>query len=355
MYSENNSENLILQRMLNNVPSDVDKSEGSLIYDAIQPVSGELAESYINLDEVFNKVFAQNAEANGYSDYLEMRCAEFGIYRKSGTNASGQVIFTGSNGTVILAETIVQTVDGLQFKTTANTTIVNGTTTVYIQAFDIGSQYNLPTNTLVQLPIQITGVTSVINSSPIIGGTDDETDLALLQRLLLQVQTPSTSGNVAHYQQWGLAVSGIGAVSVFPTWNGTGTVKVCAVDSNMQPLSGTLLTNLNNYIESQRPIGATVTYESATALNINVTATITRNTAYSQAQIQSAFTTSLINYLKSIALKQNYVSYAVIGSLLLTTPGVNDYSGFTVNGGTANITIGSEQVATQGTVTINAA
>ena len=114
MYSENNTENIIKQRMLGNVSSDVDTAEGSLIYDAISPTSAELAQSYINLDQVLNMVFAQSAAVNGYSAQLELRCSEFGITRNQGTYATGQVTFSGVETTPIPAGTIIQTPGGLQ-------------------------------------------------------------------------------------------------------------------------------------------------------------------------------------------------------------------------------------------------
>jgi len=354
VYSENNTEDIIKQRMIGNIPSDIDSSEGSFIYDAIAPVGTEMAQAYISLDEVLNMVFAINAAENGYSSYLDLKCSEFGMTRKSGVNATGQVTFSGAETTPIPSGSLIQTAGGLQYVTTAGAVITGGVATVNVQASDIGSDYNIPAGIITQIPVSIPGITAVNNINPITGGAEVESDDALLQRLLLQVQNPATSGNSAHYIQWALSVAGIGAATVFPTWSGAGTVKICAVDSNMQPLSSALLTALSNYIESQRPIGATVSYESATALPINVVANVTRNTAYSQAQIVTAFTNAFVNYLKGIALKQNYVSYAIIGSLLLATPGVTDYSGLTINGGSVNITIGTEQVATLGTVTVNA-
>jgi len=338
--------------MLGNVPSDVDKSEGSIIFDALSPASQELAQSEIQLDQVLNMVFAQSAAANGYSDQLDLRCGEFGLTRKPGTNATGQATFTGSETTPIPIGSIIQTTGSLQYATTSAGVIAGGLATVDIQASDIGTAYNVPANTIIQIPTAISGITGVNNSAPIAGGTEIETDTALLQRMLAQVQTPATSGNSAQYVQWALSVAGIGSATVFPLWNGAGTVKVCAVDSNMQPLTDPLLTALSAYVESQRPIGALVTYESAVALPIDVSVNVVRDTTYTQEQIQAAFITSLVNYLKGIYSKQNYVSYAVIGSLILATPGVTDYSALTVNGGTANVVIGIEQVATQGTTTI---
>ncbi|WP_407308538.1 baseplate J/gp47 family protein [Desulfosporosinus sp. SB140] len=352
MFSETSS--TILNRMLGNVPSDIDKSEGSLIYDALSPASQEVAQSEMQLDEVLNMVFAQSAAANGYSTQLDLRCGEFGLTRKPGTAATGEATFTGTEATPIPLGTTVQTPGGLRYTTTAPGVIVGGLATINIQAVNVGIAYNVPAATITQIPTVISGITGVNNLSPIIGGNDVETDEALLQRLLIQVQSPPTSGNVAHYSQWALQVPGIGGAQVFPLWNGAGTVKVCAIDSNMQPLSDPLLTKLSGYVESQRPIGVIVTYESAAALPINISVNVVRNTAYTQAQIQTAVITEIWNYLKEIAFKQNYVSFAVIGSLILATPGVTDYNTLTVNGGTANVTIGSEQIATIGTVTVNA-
>lgn len=354
MYSENNTENIIKNRMINNIPSDIDSSEGSLIYDVISPTSAELNQAYINLDGALNMVFAQSAATNGYSAQLELRCGEFGVTRKAGTLATGQVTFTGIDTTVIKQGTVIQTPGGLQYETIASATISAGIATVNIQSVNIGLNYNVPSNTIIQIPTAISGITGVINESPTVGGADNEADIALLQRLLVQVQTPATSGNAAHYVQWAMQVNGIGLAQVFPLWNGAGTVKVCAVDSNMQPLTSTLLTALSNYIESQRPIGALVTYESAIALPINISVNVVRDTAYTEAQVLTALTTSIINYLKGIYSKQNYVSYAVIGSLIVAAPGVTDYNTLTVNGGTVNVSITSEQVAIQGTITINA-
>jgi uncharacterized phage protein gp47/JayE len=350
MFSEDSS--TILNRMLVNVPSDVDKSEGSLIYDALSPASQEIAQSEIGLDEALNMVFAQSMADNGYSAQLDLRCEEFGITRKAGTLAIGQVTFTGTETTPIPIGSIVQTPGGVQYATMALGVIVGGVATVNIQAVDVGVAYNVPASTIIQIPTAISGITGVNNLSSTTGGNDVETDTALLQRLLTQAQTPSTSGNSAHYVQWALSVAGIGAAVVFPLWNGAGTVKVSAVDSNMQPLTTPLLTALSAYIETQRPIGATVTYESATALPIDISVDVVRNIIYTQAQILASLTSSVVAYLKSIAFKQNFVSYAVIGSLILATPGVTDYNTFAVNGGTVNVTIGSEQVATQGTITV---
>lgn len=163
----------------------------------------------------------------------------------------------------------------------------------------------------------------------------------------------ATSGNANHYKLWSLEVAGVGDVKVFPLWNGAGTVKVVIIDSNKQPASSEIVNAVTTYIEENRPIGANVTVQSASALNINITATIVRDSNYTTEQVLTNVSTKITSYLKSIAFKQSYVSYAQIGSLILDSEGVLDYSNLTVNGGTSNITIGDEQVAILGQVVLN--
>ncbi len=42
----------IIKRMLSKIPSDMDKREGSIIYDALAPVALELQLMYIELDNI---------------------------------------------------------------------------------------------------------------------------------------------------------------------------------------------------------------------------------------------------------------------------------------------------------------
>jgi len=100
------------------------------------------------------------------------------------------------------------------------------------------------------------------------------------------------------------------------------------------------------------PVGAFVNVVAATPIVINFAMTLTIVPGYDVANVQSAVNSSLDSYLKSLALKQdNDVRYARVGTNILNTPGVQDYSNLTMNGGIANIPISAQQVATLGTVT----
>jgi uncharacterized phage protein gp47/JayE len=348
VYFEN--ESAILSRMQGNVPSDIDTTEGSFVYDALSPISLEIAQQEVNLDEVLKRVFATTAAANGYSDELEERAAEFGVARKAGTNATVIMQITGTDGTY--TGVTVQTAAGLQY-VIPSVTVAGGTGTATATAADIGAAYNVPVGAITVFPVQISGLTAATNTTAATGGTDIESDADLLARFLITVQTPSTSGNVGDYKLWALAISGVGKVKVFPLWNGNSTVKVCLIDSNMQPLSSTLVTAVQTYVESVRPIGAMVTYEAATGLSINVSATLILATGYTVSGVTAAIEAAITAYLQSIAFLQDYVSLGRIGNAILSVTGVGDYSNLTVNSGTANVSVGTEQVAILGVTTLS--
>jgi predicted transcriptional regulator len=59
--------------------SNVDTSEKSYIYNSLYPPATVYSYLSLLMDQIENKVFASKAIISGYSDYLELRCAEIGI------------------------------------------------------------------------------------------------------------------------------------------------------------------------------------------------------------------------------------------------------------------------------------
>ena len=100
----------IKQRVLNNTDINVDKREGSFLNDMASPLSYELAKFYIEQQDLVNMAFVKN----GYFNYLDIKCEEYGISRKQGIKSVGEVIFTGENGTLISNGTML-VVDDLYF------------------------------------------------------------------------------------------------------------------------------------------------------------------------------------------------------------------------------------------------
>jgi uncharacterized phage protein gp47/JayE len=185
----------------------------------------------------------------------------------------------------------------------------------------------------------------------ITAGVEKETDDNLRTRFYVQVQAPITSGNSDNYVKWALAVPGVGKAKVFPLWNGAGTVKVLIVDQSMS-INEALETTVAAYIETVRPIGATVTIDSPTSLTINATANIVLDGSKTLADVKTAFVAALSAYLKEIVFETYSVSYAKVGSILLDIDGVEDHNTLLVNNGTSSITLASTEMPICGTVTL---
>ena len=73
----------ILKRMLARVPSDIDKREGSIIYDAIAPCAFELTLLYREFDAILDETFADTATRQ----YLIRRAKERGLEPYPATKA----------------------------------------------------------------------------------------------------------------------------------------------------------------------------------------------------------------------------------------------------------------------------
>jgi uncharacterized phage protein gp47/JayE len=85
-------------------------------------------------------------------------------------------------------------------------------------------------------------------------------------------------------------------------------------------------------------------------LKINISVKLTTDET---ANIQESSETAVKNYLSDEALKKSYISYAKIGSLILSVSGVEDYASLKVNNGTANIKIADGAVPVLGSVVIS--
>lgn len=361
-YSTTNTEAIILARMQGNVTNDIEKTEGSLVYDALSPASKEFASVYKTADEIVEKLDISNLTG----DELATRVYErTGLTRNSATYATGTLNITGSS-TIAIGD-LFQTSSAVQFKSLEAKTITDSGT-INIQAVVAGSSSNIPANQITVMPVGISGVVSVTNPNPTENGYDEETDAHLLERYYEKIQNPDNGQNIAHFKNLVKAYTGVGDCKVFPVWNANNTVKIVIIDSNKDVPSANLVSNVQIYMD---PLGDTwglgygaappfsfTTIAGATGKTIDVSFTVIKDTNYNDDQRFANVQASIIKYLKSIAFLENaVVSYAQIGAAILASDGVLDYSNLLVNNGNSNIIISLTsslcEIPVLGTVTIN--
>lgn len=100
-YLEDQTEEQIMQRMLDRLPADLDKSEGSFLWDAEAPVAFMLSEAALWAQELLRRGFASTAassDPNFRSEELDLRAGEHGITRRAAVYAQGTVRFAGTPG-----------------------------------------------------------------------------------------------------------------------------------------------------------------------------------------------------------------------------------------------------------------
>lgn len=347
MY-ESKTPEAIKSAILSGMEYGVDKREGSFASDMSAPVSLEMSKLYNALDTMLQMMFLDTIGGG----YLDLRAGEYGLVRKEGTKAKCILTFSGVDETAIPAGTVVRTKSGLGFETLEACEITGGSAQAEAQAAEAGAGYNVAAGTVTEL--SLSGVNSVTNGAAA-GGTDLETDDELAERLLYRLRYPATSGNVYHYNAWAVEVNGVGAAKILPLWNGNGTVKVVIVDGEKQPASGDVVSACAAHIETKRPIGATVTVVSAQGVTIDVSAAVQIQSTTTIQAVTQSFQTALQEYLQKIAFKSTTLLYNQVAYILLSVPGVTDYTQLQINNGTDNITLGETGTPVLGTVSINAA
>ena len=325
----------IKQRILSNIKSNLDKREGSFLDNMVSPISMELAKSYINMDDILSLGFIEDT----FDDYLDLRVNEFGVYRKMGVKATGEVIVQGSDGTTIPNGTILKSGD-LYF-VALNDVELPSENILYVESLEEGYKYNLLEGTEFELVEVNNNITRLYNEVAFEHGVDPETDSELRARFIKVVNNPSTSGNKAHYEEWSLEVNGVGRAVVYPLHDGPGSVKVMLIGNDNKPVSSEILENAKLHIEENMPIGCSLTVTTPTVLGVGIVAQVELKDGYNLDEIQVEFESNLDAYLKTVTTE---LVYSKVFGILSSMTGVEDIESLTINNNTINIAIEEDKL-----------
>ena len=334
MFTNQTYEN-IKQRILDNINIDIDKREGSFLSNMISPISEELAKNYINMGDILSLGFIED----NFDTYLDKRVSEFGVYRKQGSKATGQIKVEGQEGATIENGTIIKAND-LYF-TVLNDIELPNDNIIYVEANDVGYKYNLLANTNFELVENSNKITNLVNELDFENGVDVESDEELRKRFVKAVNNPSTSGNKNHYEEWALEVNGVGRAVVYPLWDGNGTVKVMIVGNDNKPVTDEIVEACKTHIEECMPIGCQLSIITPSLLNVVINASIEVKEGYTLEDIQLDFEDNLNEYLKDVATE---LTYSKVYGLLVNHTGVEDITEFSINDSNSNITISEDKI-----------
>lgn len=332
----------ILQRMLDRVPTQIDKREGSIIYNALAPASAELAQMYIVLKNNIDLVFVDTA----VDEYLDKLANQVGLIRNEATHAIKKGTFYDENNElfdIVIGERF--SIENLIYKA-----IEKIETGIYkMECETSGVIGNDCTGNLIPVNY-IEGLAKGELTDILIPGEDIESDEALRSRYYEATSEKGFGGNVVDYQTKTKEIAGVGAVKVTPIWNGPGTVKLTILDSNYDKASDVLIGTVQNEICPNisneglgiAPIGHAVTVDTVTETEIFISSNVTISQTASIDNIKTKAVELINNYF--MELKQQWeksdsitIRKAQIDTLILNIDDVIDVSNTTLNEVTSNI------------------
>ena len=305
---------------------------------------------------------------------LDRVCQYIGITRKPADRATGSVIFTGTAGTVIPANTIVKADEILFWTLTVVTVGVDGTVSANIMALEAGVIGNVQPGTINALFKTVSGVSAVINTLATSGGDEAESDDELRTRFDQSISaggSSTTSSIEAHIY----AVQDV--VDVDVTENETMTTvdsvppKAIScfvyggIDADIgQAIFETKAAGIQAYgstvvtVTDAKGIGHQIGFSRPTVIPIYVNVTLTKDMAVFPLNGATTIETAIIKYIGGLAADSveynglgvgDDVIYTKIIGLCHSVSGVTDVdvaiSTNNVTFITDNIAITSKQVA----------
>ncbi|MHA6481053.1 baseplate J/gp47 family protein [Paenibacillus sp. strain BS8-2] len=327
----------------------INTGERSAIGIMLRLVAFFLGRLWQSLEDVYYSGHVHSATGRN----LDRVGANYNTPRTLAQQSTGYISVTGTPLHILPAGFRMQTPAGVVFETlTPHTLSGSGSTTCPIRAVESGVSGNVEATTITIIVNPDADITAVSNAAATSGGLDTESDPVYRDRILTKIQNPGTSGNAADYLNWALEVTGVGKAKVFPLWAGPGTVRVVLADTERMPASPDIVAATIAHIEQSRPVGAAVTVQAASAVEIDVVATVVLSPGTYLQEVTEEFESILDDYLKENALIAEYVSIARIGTLLLGVKGVLDYNDMTLNGSTSNLALEPDEMAVAGSLTL---
>lgn len=357
MYEQQTYE-AILQRMLRRVPEDLDKREGSIIYDALAPAAAELAQFYIELDNQYTLSFADTASG----EYLARRTKEFGVVRFPATKAKRWGTFTNAQGQPVSVSLGSRfSINGMYYKV-----IEFREPGQYILEAELpGAEGNAHYGTL--LPVDhVEGLAVAQLGEIYAAGEDEESDEALRQRFYEVVNEQPFGGNVSDYKQKLSGFSGVGGVKVYPVWNGGGTVKCTIIGSDFSSPSPELVDEIQSMVDPEvnsgeglglAPIGHEVTITGTESVEISLETKLTLAADTSVEQIREELEEAVGEYFLSLRKSWKDEPYLIvrtshIEARILSISGIEDVTDTRLGGEQGNVQLSNDQIPVLGAVTL---
>lgn len=264
-----------LRKMLDAVPDNVDKREGSIIYDALAPAALVMGQQSLDMANVIKETYIKTASG----EFLDYRAIEHGTSRYPATQTEAKAKVLNDK-----KEPLDNVQIGDKFASIGDSPIfyavtkINSDLTIELTAETAGSSANSYIGQI--LPVTPNDLLSWAEITEITAPARDvESDDHLRARLLSSQSSIAYGGNVADYLDMTSKIDEVGAAQIYPTWNGGGTVKVVILNNDLMPASASLVQKVKNTLDPEdkqaegyglAPIDHVVTVTAPEILKVDV-------------------------------------------------------------------------------------
>lgn len=356
MFEEKTYEAL-LQEKLNMVSNQLDRQEGSVIYDALAPNSAEQAQMYITLEWMFRQMFGDTASR----EYLLKIAKDTrGLAPKPATYAVLKAVFN------------TEVKIGSRFNLNELNYIVTECLderehSYKLRCETIGAAGNRQLGELI--PIEyINGLTDAELTELLIPGEEEEETEVFRKRWRAAFNGMAFGGNKTDYMEKVNGISGVGGCKCYRCTNEAGEVEgahvrcvIIAADHSVP--STELIHEVQQILDPLRnqegdglaPIGHIAHVVPAAGRKVNIDTTITYDTGYSFEDLKSYVEKAIDGYFAELASQWQETNGLVVRisrleSDLLKINGIVDIGGTRLNGNEANIMLGGDEIPVRGVI-----
>jgi uncharacterized phage protein gp47/JayE len=309
-------------------------------------LAGAVHGLYGYLDWLAAQVLPDTAEAA----WLERHAALWGVARVLGSAATGLVQFTGTVGATIPAGTRLIRADGAVYATTDAVTFTTSTATAPVAAEVAGTGGNALAGVTLTLLTALSGVTAMatVGAGGLTGGSAEEDDARLRDRLLERLRQPPAGGAAADYLAWAFAAH----ADVTRAWvttdagaPGAVTVRVMtdAATADGIPSVG-VVDAVQAYLAPRRPVTAAVSVVAPLAAPLAVTLALVPDTA----DLRAATTAALADLISTRTTPGGTLTLGALHGALAGVAGLDTWN---LTSPAADVVASAGYITTLGTVT----
>ncbi|CUH95869.1 hypothetical protein P22_1955 [Propionispora sp. 2/2-37] len=362
MY-ENQTEQVVFERMMQSVSPSLDKREGAIIYDSCMPTAIEVMLLYAMADFFLKNTFGDTAER----EYLIERAKERGLTPDEATYAKVKGNFTPASLNIPIGSRF--SYDDVNYAVTEK--ISDGV--YFLVCETAGTSGNKPAGAMVAIDY-VAGLQTATLSEVTVPGEEEEATETFRARYLASFSSQAYGGNIADYREKMNKIQGIGGVKVYPVWQGGGTVRLAFMTSEYKVPTAEFIDEVQTLVDpipnqgqglGIAPIGHIVTVQGVSDSQINIGLHLTfSNGTYDDYKSDvedtiDAYFTELNKSWQStqVAEIDQYsntglvIRISQIESRLLGIDGIVDIQHTTINGVEENLTLGVDELAVRGVVT----